>query len=113
MQRLIFANSRKHQLVNLVHRWASCRSLEKSRDSLSVMKSRIANFKAEIVDAATAAELYSALPVSFGSRSSAAPGLSSHVRNLHRANHGISRWILFAVLVGAVVAFAIVRIAIL
>ncbi len=65
------------------------------------------------MDTAAAAELYSALSGFNVSRPNTVPGLSGHVRNLHRANHGISRWILFALFGGGVVAFAIVRLVIL
>lgn len=74
------------------------------------MKVPQSNFKVEVVDAAAVAELYFALPTS---HPGTVPGLSSHVRRLQRANRGISRWILFAVLGGVVVAFAIVHLAIL
>jgi hypothetical protein len=77
------------------------------------MPSQNPNFNSDVVDAAAAAEIYLALPGPHFSRTNTVPGLSSHVRQLHRANHGISRWLLFAVLGGAVVAFAIVRLAIL
>jgi hypothetical protein len=75
------------------------------------MKSSTSSFKSEVLHSSAVAELYPALPNSRTSQNSA--GLSSHVRHLHRANRGISRWILLAFFGGAVVAFAIVRLAIL
>jgi hypothetical protein len=77
------------------------------------MPSQIPNFNSDVVDAAAAAEIYLALRGPHFSRTNTVPGLSGHVRQLHRANREISRWLLFAVLGGAVVAFAIVRLAIL
>jgi hypothetical protein len=77
------------------------------------MRSQFSNFNSDVVDAAATAEIYLAPPGPHFSRTNTAPGLSSHVRQLHRANRGISRWLLFAVLGGALVAFAIVRLAIL
>ncbi|HEY0702637.1 MAG TPA: hypothetical protein VGD60_07705 [Candidatus Acidoferrales bacterium] len=76
------------------------------------MKSRISSFKADVGDAAGAAEVFLPFPSTPISRVGA-PGLSSHVRQLHRANRGLSRWILFALFGGAVAAFAIVHLAIL
>lgn len=44
--------------------------------------------------------------------SPAARGLSSHVRELSKRNHGISRWIALAVVAGGVVALAFMQLAI-
>jgi hypothetical protein len=59
-----------------------------------------------------AADLYLPLPLPASSRRAAIQGLSGHVRQMQRRNEGISRWLLFAVLGGAVVAFAMVQLAI-
>jgi hypothetical protein len=40
------------------------------------------------------------------------PGLSGHVRRLQRKNQGISRWLVFALLGGTIVALAMVQFAI-
>jgi hypothetical protein len=40
------------------------------------------------------------------------PGLSGHVRRLQRKNQGISRWLVFALLVGTIVALAMVQFAV-
>jgi hypothetical protein len=57
------------------------------------------------------ADLYLPFPSSQGRR---APmqGLSGHVRQMQRRNEGFSRWLVFAVLGGAIVAFAMVKLAI-
>jgi hypothetical protein len=65
------------------------------------------------VPAATAnLDLYLPFPLPAGSRSTGMAGLSGHVRALHKRNQGISRWLAFAVLGGAIVAFAMVQFAI-
>jgi hypothetical protein len=43
---------------------------------------------------------------------SATPGLSAHVRQLRNRNKGISRWLVLAIFVGAVVALAMVQFAV-
>jgi hypothetical protein len=77
------------------------------------MKSPISGFKPEVVDATAAAELYLALPASRPFRKNMPVGLSGHVRQLQRANRGMSRWIVLALFGGVVVAFALVRLALL
>jgi hypothetical protein len=77
------------------------------------MKSPVTGFKPEVVDAAAVAELYLALPAVRTSRNNMPLGLSRHVRQLQRANRGISRWIALALFGGAAVALALVRLAIL
>jgi hypothetical protein len=77
------------------------------------MKSPISGFKPEVFDATAPGELYLALPTSRSYRNNMPPGLSGHVRQLQRANRGISRWIVLALFGGVVVAFALVRLAIL
>jgi hypothetical protein len=57
------------------------------------------------------ADLYLPYPLTQGRRAPA-QGLSGHVRQMQRRNEGISRWLFFAVLGGAVVAFAMVQLAI-
>jgi hypothetical protein len=51
------------------------------------------------------------LPPPDGSRPNI-PGLSGHVRRLQRKNQGISRWLVFALLGGTIVALAMVQFAI-
>jgi hypothetical protein len=54
-----------------------------------------------------------AWPVKSPDRSRAdAQGLSAHVRRLQRQNQGISRWLVFALLGGTIVALAMVQFAI-
>jgi hypothetical protein len=38
--------------------------------------------------------------------------LSSHVRRLSKKNQGISRWLVLAILCGAIVAFAMIQVAV-
>jgi len=52
------------------------------------------------------------LPFPSDSRLNPAPGLSGHVRRQQKKNQGISRWLVFAVLGGVIVAFAMVQFAI-
>jgi hypothetical protein len=61
---------------------------------------------------ATAADLYLPFRLPAGSRRVPGQGLSGHVRQMQRRNEGISRWLLFAVLGGAIVAFAMVQLAV-
>jgi hypothetical protein len=52
-------------------------------------------------------------PVTSPVKSRANPqGLSAHVRRLQRQNQGISRWLVFALLGGTIVALAMVQFAI-
>jgi hypothetical protein len=55
------------------------------------------------------------LPFRFrrSAHAAATQGLSGHVRKLRKKNQGISRWLLFAVLGGTVLAFALVQFGIL
>jgi hypothetical protein len=53
-----------------------------------------------------------AWPVKSSDRSRpSTPGLSAHVRRLQRQNQGISRWLVFALLGGTIVALAMVQFA--
>jgi len=45
-------------------------------------------------------------------RAGATPGLPAHVRQLRNRNQGISRWLVFAIFLGAVVALAMVQFAV-
>jgi hypothetical protein len=56
-----------------------------------------------------AADMFLPFPIGEGSRAPATQGLSGHVRQMSRKNQGISRWLLFAVLGGAVVAFVMIQ----
>jgi hypothetical protein len=67
-------------------------------------------FTPQVPTMSPAADLYLPLPAS--SRRAAIQGLSGHVRQMQRRNEGISRWLLLAVLGGAIVAFAMVQLAI-
>ena len=58
------------------------------------------------------ADLFLPFPSPAGPRRAVTQGLSGHVRQLQRRNEGISRWLFFAVLGGAIVAFAMVQLAI-
>jgi len=61
--------------------------------------------------AAPGAEILAMVTQRHVTRSSATPGLSSHVRQSKR-NQGISRWLALAVLMGSLVALAMVQFAI-
>jgi hypothetical protein len=71
-----------------------------------------ARFSPQVPAAPPAADLYLPFPLPAGARRAAMQGLSGHVRQMQRRNEGISRWLLFAVLGGAIVAFAMVQLAI-
>ena len=45
-------------------------------------------------------------------RAGATPGLSAHVQQSRNRNLGISRWLVFAIFLGAVVALAMVQFAV-
>lgn len=45
-------------------------------------------------------------------RAGATPGLSAHVQQSRNRNQGISRWLVFAIFLGAVVALAMVQFAV-
>jgi len=58
------------------------------------------------------AEDFDASMAEFAHRAAATPGLSAHVRRLRNRNQDISRWLVLAVFVGAVVALVMVRYAV-
>ena len=57
----------------------------------------------------SATDLYQRFQLPMTFRRSGTQGLSGHVQKLRKKNQGISRWLLFAVLGGAVVAIAMVQ----
>jgi hypothetical protein len=61
----------------------------------------------------SAGDLYQRFQLPTAFRRVGTRGLSGHVRQLRRKNQGISRWLLFAVLGGVVVAIAMVQYGIL
>jgi hypothetical protein len=71
------------------------------------------NMDFQTADSATpcSAEALLPLPPPDGWRSNT-PGLCGHVRQLQKRNQGISRWLIFALLGGTIVALAMVQFAI-
>jgi hypothetical protein len=70
------------------------------------------NFDSNISKELPATDVFLPFPLPDGPRPNAIPGLSDHVRRLQKRNQGISHWLVFAVLGGVVVAFAMVQFAI-
>jgi hypothetical protein len=70
------------------------------------------NFDSTVSTETPVGDVFSTFPFPGHSRPTPVSGLSGHVRRLHKSNQGISRWLLFAVLGGAIVAFAMVQYAI-
>jgi hypothetical protein len=60
-----------------------------------------------------AAELYQRFQPTGTFRRAGTQGLSGHVRQLRKKNQGISRWLFFAILGGAIVSIAMVQYGIL
>jgi len=69
---------------------------------------RVSEFVAESAETA----VFDAAMEEYARRIPATPGLSAHVRQLRSRNKGISRWLVLAVFVGAVVALAMVQFAV-
>lgn len=65
-----------------------------------------------VLTPAPAADMFLPFPIAEDSRPPATQGLSGHVRQMRRKNQGISRWLLFAVLGGAIAAFVMVQLAV-
>jgi hypothetical protein len=69
------------------------------------------NFASNISKKLPASDVFLHFSVPDGPRPNSIPGLSDHVRRLQKRNQGISHWLVFAVLGGVVVAFAMVQFA--
>jgi hypothetical protein len=79
---------------------------------ISAMKPQKLNRVPVFVRETAEAAAFDASMEEYASRFSATPGLSAHVRQLRNRNRGISRWLVLAIFVGAVVAFAMVQFAV-
>jgi len=77
------------------------------------MASENTHFTSQVSPRPPVTNLLLPFPFRRGAHAAATQGLSGHVRKLRKKNQGISRWLLFAVLGGTVLAIAMVQFGIL
>ena len=79
---------------------------------ISSMKPQKLSKAPVLVPETTETAAFDASMEDYAHRAGATPGLSAHVRQLRNRNQGISRWLVLAIFVGAVVALAMVQFAV-